>query len=137
MARLSPEQIVELTKSIHSHDFIHRMLREIEKLQRVVFHSVAVDAATARRSAEQILVAEIATRYYGDIDGIYHALRKIEKSGRPWPAALRELSTIIHSFYTTPLGILMRHEMFGDQAAFVSPDAADWAMRNLVKAPPR
>lgn len=134
MERLSREKIAELTRSIHSHEFIHRMLREIEKLQRVVFHSVEADPGVARRSAEQILVAEIATRYYGDIDGVYHALRKIEKSGRPWPAALRELSTTIHSFYTTPLGILMRRDMFGEEAVFVSPDAVEWATRTVGEA---
>lgn len=121
------EQIDQLTTAIHTHDHLHRVMREIEKLQQVVFHSGETpDIQRSRRSAEQILVAEILSRYHGDLDGIYHALRKMEKEGKSWAGAIRDLAGYIHSYFTTPLGIIMRRDLFGQNAIFVSPDALDW-----------
>ena len=130
MARLSGEQIKRLTAAIYSHDFLHRILRQIEHLQQVVFHGNSrADWKQTRRSAEQILMAEIVTRYNGDFDGLYFALRKMENEGATWDAAIRNLAGTMQSYYTTPLGIVMRRNLFGDDAAFVSPDALEWAAR--------
>ncbi|MCG3125762.1 MAG: hypothetical protein CHACPFDD_00589 [Phycisphaerae bacterium] len=124
---ISPEQRERLAAAIHSHEFLHRILREIESALRVVFHSdEQMNWKLARQAAEQILIAEIVCRYRGDFDGIYHAVRRMENEGRPWAAAIRELAAGIHSYFTTPLGIIMRRDLFGDQAVFLSPEALDW-----------
>lgn len=127
MARLDSRKTGEITAAIHSHDFLHRVLRRVERLQRIVFHDLPrANWKNARRSAEQILIAEIVTRYQGDIDGVYHALRKREKEGATWEAAIRDLAGAMQSYYTTPLGIVLRRDLFGDDAVFLSPEAQNW-----------
>lgn len=130
MAAVSSAQLRQLTDAIHAHDFLHRIAREIERLQRVVFHnSPNADWRNARRSAEQILIAEIVTRYAGNIDGIYFALRKMEQEGKLWAAAIRDLAAYLQPYYTTPLGIVMRRNLFGDSAVYLSPEALTWISR--------
>lgn len=124
---VSPEQRERLSAAIRSHEFLHRVLREIENAQRVVFHrNEQIDWKRARQAAEQILIAEVVCRYRGDFDGIYHALRRMENEGRPWNAAIRELAAGIHSYFSTPLGIIMRRDLFGEDAVFLTPEALDW-----------
>jgi hypothetical protein len=126
--RIAPEQLKALSDAIHSHDFLHRLWREIEHLQRVVFHSnERADWKLARASAEQILMAELFLRHKGNIDGVYFDLRKREGEGKNWAAALREYAGYIHAYFTTPLGIVMRRDLFGDAVIFLSPDATEWA----------
>ena len=127
MSTAAREQVEALTAAIHSHDFLRRLLESLEQHHRLVFHAdEGIDWSLVRQSAEQILVAEILTRHRGDIDGIYHALRSVETAGRPWGVAIQQLAAAMHSYFTTPLGIVMRQDMFGDQAVFISPDAHDW-----------
>ncbi len=127
MARLDPQQVRGLTDAIHTHDFLHRILRRIEQLQQIVFHDLPeANWKNARRSAEQILIAEIVTRYHGEIDGVYFALRKREKEGSSWEAAIRDLAASMQSYFTTPLGIIMRRDLFGEDAVFLSPEAVNW-----------
>lgn len=127
MPRLPQDQIEALSAAIRSHEFLHRILRQIEVLQRTVFHAnERADWTQTRRSAEQMLIAEIALRYRGDIDRVYFRLREIEKSGRDWAAAITEVASAIHSYFTTPLGMVMRRDLYGDDAAYLSPDAIGW-----------
>lgn len=127
MSALSKEQIDRLVHAIHTHEFLHRLMREIEKLQRVVFHSnEEIDVPMLRQSAEQILAAEIVSRHRGEFDGIYFALRDMEKGGMEWAAAIRDLAGRIHSYFTTPLGLIMRRDLFGPHAVYVSTDAEAW-----------
>lgn len=128
MARLAREQCDALAASILSHDFLHRILRQIEVLQRTVFHSYQrADWSKARRSAEQMLIAELALRYGGDIDRVYFRLRELESGGKDWAAAIHDVAAAIHSYYTTPLGMVMRRELFGEDVVFLAEDdAAGW-----------
>ncbi len=127
MARLPEHEIKRLTAAIQEHDYLRRVVEEIERLHRVVFHgNTRADWRLARPSAEQILIAEIVVRHCGQIDGVYFALRKLEDAGQSWDDAVRGLSVGVHSYFTTPLGIIMRQDMFGSGAVFITPDALDW-----------
>lgn len=135
MSRIPPEQIAALSSAIRTHDFLHRLLREIEHLHRVVFHgNERANWKLTRASAEQILIAEIVLRHSGSFDGIYFALRKMEGEGKTWATALRDLAGYIHAYFTTPLGIVMRRDLFGDAVVFLSPDADDWVQRAVGEA---
>lgn len=124
MASISREQYDGLVAAIYSHDFLRQVVEAIEHHHRLVFHAnEAVDWRRARESSEQILIAEIVSRHRGNIDGIYFALRASESAGRPWGAAIHELAGRIHSYFTTPLGVIMRRDLFGDRAVFIVPDA--------------
>lgn len=127
MTHVSREQIETLTAVLTEHDHLRRVVDEIERKHRVVFHAnQRADWSLVRRSAEQILIAEILHRHGGRPDGIYFALRKLEDAGQSWDAALRALAANIHSYYTTPLGVVMRQDLFGEAAIFFTPDARDW-----------
>ncbi len=127
MARIAREQVDALVAAIRSHDFLGRIVEALEEYHRIVFHSdETVDWALVRRSAEQILVAEIVSRHNGNFDGIYYALRALEISGKPWSVAIHELAGRMHSYFTTPLGLVMRRDLFGDDAVFILNDAPHW-----------
>ncbi len=127
MAQAGPELIERLTAAIRSHDFLRDLVLRIEQSQNVVFHaSPRAEWNNARRSAEQILIAEIMTRYQADIGGVQLALRNLERDGMPWRDAIRDFATRVQSYYTTPLGIVMRRDLFGDDAVFLSPEALAW-----------
>ncbi len=127
MARLTREQVEALTAAIGAHDHLRRVAGEIEHLHRVVFHANArVDWALVRRSAEQILIAEMVSRHGGHPDGIFYQLRNLEDQGRSWDEAVREVAAAIHSYFTTPLGLILRQDLFGDEAVFITPDAYEW-----------
>ena len=127
MDQADPELVKRLSAAISSHDFLHRVVRAIEHSQMVVFHgSPRADWKKARGSAEHILITEIITRYQADIDGVYLALRKMEQNGLSWPDAIREFAARVQSYYTTPLGIVMRANLLGDDAVFLSPEALEW-----------
>ncbi len=133
MGTLSSEQLDGLRSDLHSHDFLRRLTREIDYLQRVVFHAAdKVEWKHARDVAEQILIAEIFSRHRGEIDGIYGALRESERSGLSWTAAIQNLAAYLHSYYTTPLGIVLRRELFGDAAVFLSPEAIKWVQQTAA-----
>jgi hypothetical protein len=129
MARIPDQQVKQLREAIHSHDFLHRIARQIENLHKVVFHERAknLDAHFIRTSAEEILIADIATRHKGNIDGVYFALRQSEDNGRGWKHAIADYAAYIHNYYTTPLGVVMRRDLFGDDAHFVTPAAGKYA----------
>ncbi len=125
---LPRDQIDYLTAAIREHDHLRRVRDAIEQLHRVVFHSNRqVRLELAQRSAEQILTAELVSRHQSHPDGVFFALRNLEDNGRSWDEAVRELAASIHSYYTTPLGIVMRQDLFGDDAVFVTPEAEEWA----------
>lgn len=127
MARIDRQMQDALVAAIHSHDFLRRLLEAMEHHHRLVFHAnETVDWSLVRRSAEQILIAEIVTRHQGNFDGIYLALRSLEGGGKPWSVAIHELAGTMHSYFTTPLGIVMRGDLFGEDAVFISPEAYDW-----------
>jgi hypothetical protein len=135
LPRLERDQIRILTAALYSEECVERVLREIEQLHRVVFHAnERVDWDLVRRSAEQILIAEIASRHGGDPLGIFLRLRALEDSGKSWDAAIHELAVQIHSYFTTPLGIVMRQDMFGDEVVFITPDAYEWTAKNRGRA---
>ncbi|MEE8385322.1 MAG: hypothetical protein V3S01_05360 [Dehalococcoidia bacterium] len=123
MPRITDEQRRQLGRAILAHDFLHRILRHIEYLHRVVFHADELDRQFVRRSAEEILIADIVARHQGDIDGIYLTLRKAEGDGRPWNAAITDYAAYAHNYYTTPLGVVMRKDLFGEAGHFVTPAA--------------
>src|SRR5512135_261700 len=100
MSRISPEQSARLRAAILDHEFLHRIVRHIEHLHRVVFGAGDVDRQLVRAAAEEILIADIVTRYQGNIDGVYFALRKIEEAGKPWSQAVLEYATYTHNYYT-------------------------------------
>jgi hypothetical protein len=122
--------IEQLTAAINAHPDLRRILAEIEELHRVVFHTDEnADWSQGRHSAEQILVAEIVTRYHGRADGLVDTLRAIEAAGTRRDAAISNVATRIHSYYTTPLGVVIRQDLFGDQTVLCLPDAYDWKDR--------
>lgn len=136
MAQISREQLEALEAAVSSHDFLSRVAGAIEQLHRVVFHDhPQINWSLVRRSADQILIAEIVNRHRGSIDGVYFALRELENRGTTWDAAIRELAGGMHSYYTTPLGVVMRQDLFGDQVVFISPDAYEWTRQADRKAP--
>lgn len=134
MARISTEQHETLRQAIQAHDFLHAMAREIEQQQRLVFHALSdADWSLARGSAEQILMSEIMLRYHGKVDGIFSALEDLQRRGREWSTAIRELASRIQSYYTTPLGIRLRADLFGDQTVFIARERAS-GMSSAVSA---
>ena len=52
-------------------------------------------------------------------------LRAIEDGGRDWQSAIEEYASYIHNYYTTPLGVLIRRDLFGNHSHFVTPNAGD------------
>ncbi len=130
MPRIAAEQIEGLTRAIHAQDCLRRILNELEALHRIVFHGdEQADWGLVRRSAEQILIAEIVSRHGGNPDGLFLALRALEDGGKSWDVAIRDLAAGIHSYYTTPLGVVLRQNLFGEQTVFIMPDAHEWTAR--------
>ncbi len=128
MSRLAPDEIERLTQTLYAHDYLERIVREIEGLLRVVFYANPhADWRLQRRSAEQILIAELVYRYQREPGRVLAGLQALQRNGQTFEAAVGELAAAIHSYYTTPLGIVMRQELFGPQAVFITPDAYEWA----------
>lgn len=127
MAQLSPADRDRLTQAVREHEYLRRLVREIEKLHRLVFHRHDLDVTFIRASAEEILVADIHMRHRGNFDGVYFELRAAEDAGRKWDRALSDYAAKLHAYYTTPLGILIRRDLFGESAHFVSALAQDLA----------
>lgn len=126
MARISDEQRDRLRGAVQSHEYLRRIVRELEKLQRLVFHLHAASPDKLRPSAEEILIADIIMRHRGNFDGVYFALRAAEDAGRTWDQAIGEYAAAAHAYYTTPLGLLIRRDLFGDGANFISPLASQF-----------
>jgi hypothetical protein len=130
VSRIAPEQVAALTQAIYAQDCLRRLAGALEELHRIVFHDQEdADWTLVRRSVEQILIAEIVSRHGGNPDAPYFALRALENAGKSWNVAIRDLAAAIHSYYTTPLGVVLRQDLFGDQAAFIVPDAHEWTER--------
>ena len=129
MSRISDVERKRLHTAILEHDFLHRILRQIERLHRVVFHAQVrhLDRQFIRASAEEILIADLVNRHEGNFDSVYFALRKAEDSGRSWEHAISEYAAYVHNYYTTPLGVIMRRDLFGDDCHFVTPAAGKLA----------
>lgn len=124
MSRIQAETFEHLQSAIRSHDYLSRLATEIEHLHEAVFHAnPSVDWSRNRPAAEQIVMAEIVLRHRGNPEGIYFALRSAEQAGKSWDAALRDLAAHIHAYYTTPLGLMLRRDLFGERAVFLSPEA--------------
>ena len=119
----SDDDIRPLRRAIHEHDFLHRILRRIEHMLRVVFHAHDLNWQFVRAAAEEILIADILTRHHGNIDGVYFAIRKNEQSGYRWEQAISEYACYAHNYFTTPLGVVMRRNIFGDDCHFVTTAA--------------
>jgi hypothetical protein len=127
VAQISREESDRLLGVIAANDYLCRLRDEIMELHRVVFHdNEHADWSRVQDSATQILMAELANRYGGRADSVHFALCSLEKKSRSWDAAIRELASQIHSYYTTPLGIVMRQDLFGGGAVFITPDAYEW-----------
>ncbi len=123
MAELDRQVGERLRQTVRTHEHLRRIVRELEKLHRLVFHGLAADAGRVRASAEEILIADIVMRHRGNVDGVYFGLRTAEETGRTWDQAVAEYAASIHAYYTTPLGMLIRRDLFGDAAQFITPDA--------------
>jgi hypothetical protein len=138
VARIAREEQDRLLSTIRATDYLQRIAAEIERLHRVVFHDHAqANWDLVRRSAEQILIAELVNRYQGDPARLHAALCRLEQTGRSWDAAIANLAAAIHSYYTTPLGLLMRQDLFGDDAVFFIADAHEWTAHLRPAPPPR
>ncbi len=125
---LPRDQIEYLTTAIERQDHLRRVRDAIEAMHRVVFHEHArVSWELTQRSANQILMAELVSRHSGHPDGVFFALRNLEDNGRTWDQAIQETAAGIHSYFTTPLGIIMRQDLFGQDAVFITPEAEEWA----------
>ncbi|MBL8879833.1 MAG: hypothetical protein JNG88_12000 [Phycisphaerales bacterium] len=137
MPKLTPAEIDHFIAVIGENDYLRRLLGEIERLQQAVFHAnPSADWNNVRQSSEQILIAEIVLRHGRHHDAIFYALRNAEDSGKLWDAAIRDMAANIHAYYTTPLGLLMRRELFGENTVFVSPDAIRWMHQQSHSANP-
>lgn len=135
MPKLTPAEIDHFVALVGEHDYLRRLLGEVERLQQAVFHAnPTADWNNVRKSSEQILIAEIVLRHNRHHDAIFYALRHAEDGGKPWDAAIRDMASHIHAYYTTPLGLLMRRELFGENTVFVSPDAIRWMQRQTQPA---
>jgi hypothetical protein len=134
VAQLARGELERLLVAIREQDHFRRLVDEIERLHRIVFHSnTRADWSRVRDSAEQVVLADIVIRRQGDVAAVYYALRALEDGGRAWDAAIAELAAGMHSYFTTPLGIVMRQDLFGEDAIFVTPDAYDWV--RALRAP--
>lgn len=129
MSRITEIERKRMQTAILEHDFLHRILRQVERLHRVVFHTQTrhLDRQFIRASAEEILIADLVNRHGGNFDSVYFALRKAEDSGRSWDQAISEYAAYAHNYYTTPLGVIMRRDLFGDDCHFVTPAAGKLA----------
>lgn len=127
MDQLSDEQTAHLRSAIHTHAFLHRLVRKIEHLLRVVFHAEDLDWRHIRSAAEEIMIADILTRHHGNIDGVYFALRKSEAAGHTWEQAIADYAAYAHNYFTTPLGVVLRRNFFGENSHFVTPSAGRYA----------
>ncbi|MCK6457850.1 MAG: hypothetical protein L6Q92_15130 [Phycisphaerae bacterium] len=127
MARLPEAEVERLRSIVRTHDFLHRIARVVERLHRLVFHAHTLDVQRMRSSAEEIVIADLMLRHRGNCDGVYHALREAEARGKTWAKAIDDYAGAIHAYYTTPLGILIRRDLFGDSAHFISPLADELA----------
>lgn len=127
MAQADAELVERLTAAIQSQGFLRDLVLQIEQSQNVVFHaSPRAEWSNARGSAEQILITEVITRYKADVGRVQQMLRDLERNGMPWRDAIRDFAARVQSYYTTPLGIVMRRNLFGDDAIFLSPEALEW-----------
>jgi hypothetical protein len=124
------QQLNELAGVIAAQPPLRALRDELVRLHKVVFHSYA-DARVEdiERSAEQILITEIVSRHHGRPEVLLDTLQAKQASGTSHADAVRELVRSIHSYYTTPLGVVMRQDLFGNQAVFLTPDAQDWTTR--------
>ena len=109
-------QLYELSTQIQAHDQLRAVQTEVERVLRVVFHDLPqADWNRAQQAAQQIL-----------------------KAGLSREAALHELAARIHAYYTTPLGIMLRCDLFGAGAVFVSPEALGWVQgRQMMQGGPQ
>lgn len=123
MIKPPDEQILRLRAAIREHDFLHRIRRTIEQLLKVVFRADAADSLDVRAAAEEILMTDILTRHHGNIDGVYFSLRKAEEAGHNWEQAIADYAAYAHNYFTTPLGVVLRRDIFGDDCHFITPAA--------------
>lgn len=129
MPSASEQDLTHLRESLRTHDFLHRVLSRIEQLLIVVFHAEKLDRDFVRAAAEEILITDILTRHHGNIDGVYHALRKVERAGHAWEQAIADYAAYAHNYFTTPLGVVVRRSFFGDDCHFVTSAAGLHAAR--------
>lgn len=135
MARLSHDEQLRLRAAVQEHDFLRRIVREIERLMRLVFHKAEIDPMRIRASAEDVLIADIVMRHRGNFDGVYFALRAAEDGGRSWDRAVSEYAGNVHAYFTTPLGLIIRRDLLGEKATFAS-GVADQMTRAFNNAQP-
>ncbi|MEW6251981.1 MAG: hypothetical protein AB1716_15170 [Planctomycetota bacterium] len=125
---LPRDQIEHLTAAIEQQDHLRRVRDAIAALHTVVFHEHArADWTRTRDSATQILVCELVSRHQGRPEEVFFVLRNLEDGGKTWDEAIRATAASIHSYFTTPLGIIMRQDVFGSEAVFITPEAEEWA----------
>lgn len=127
MAQITRSELERLGAAIRDQEWLARLAGEIERLHRVVFHgNTRADWSRVRASAEQILIAEIVNRHRGDIGGLHAVVEAQARRARGWDAALAQTAAGMHSYYTTPLGVVMRQDLFGPDAIFFTADAYEW-----------
>lgn len=137
VSRIQPATLEQLQHAIRANDYLARLVSEIEHLHEAVFHAnPSVDWSRNQPAAEQIVMAEIVLRHRGQPEGIYFVLRNAEQAGKSWDAALRDLAAHMHAYYTTPLGLILRRDLFGERAVFLSPEANELMAQVRGSSPP-
>jgi hypothetical protein len=125
---IATERLEELRTAVYAHDYLQQLLGEIEALHRIVFHHLeAADWTLVRTSAEQIVVAELYLRFRGDVTGVREALKRREQRGANPREAVSDYAAAMHAYFTTPMGIAARRDLFGADAVFITPLALDWS----------
>ncbi len=130
MSRLSPEKFEQMAAELRGDEQLQHVLGEVERQLRIVFHGQEhADWSLAHKVCEQIVIAEVVLRHDGQVGALHDALRMMTDRGFSQDRAVCELAERIHSYYTTPLGIVIRQDLFGERAVFVSPEAHVWNAR--------
>ncbi|MBN2447841.1 MAG: hypothetical protein JXO22_14005 [Phycisphaerae bacterium] len=126
-AVITQEQYDELSHAIDDVPMLREVRDEIVQAQKVVFHDLkGADWTRSEAVARQIMIADLSTRHHGDVHRMEEELRQCEQRCGSHATALQQTASYIHSYFTTPLGIMMRCELFGDGAVFLSPEALKW-----------
>lgn len=134
---IAPEQLQQVTDAIRGSETAQGLLRDIEQLHRVVFHNLShANWALARRSAEQILIADMLMRHGGRVEQLEaEAAERAAAANSPLEAR-QAIAARVHAYFTTPLGITIRRDLFGEDAIFFAPQATDWIRGAPADAPP-
>ncbi len=119
---VSKERQQAWTSEVAHEPRLDSLCRVIAEQQRAVFHRADHQADQERVVAEQILLAEVQTAHAGDPNALIFLLDRRIQQGAPEVQVIQEFAQRLHSYYTTPLGVAVRKELFGGSAE-LAPDS--------------